>query len=208
MFWGVPAKIPCYISRMAKKAKELDLSDCITFQSLSMRQQRFVLHYLKLGNATKAAIKSGYSKKSAGAISGENLQKPAISAAITEVKRKLFQPLIADAQELREYWTHILRGDIGKIAQWNDGGLSFNSTSENMPQPTRRLIKKITVKEKTSPKGDFTEVQTSVELHDPLKASELLARDLGMLKEKVEHSGPDGGPIPTKLEIEFIDDEN
>jgi hypothetical protein len=55
-----------------------------------------------------------------------------------------------------------------------------------MSKDTRRLIKKISVKEKTSPKGDFTEVQTSVELHDPIKCSELLARDFGMLKDKAD----------------------
>ncbi len=193
-----------------EKRAQFDFSDCPVFQTLSMKQQLFIIEYLKDEdhNASRAALRAKYSKKTASAIAHENLRKPKIIAAMDEIKRIIFQPLIADAQELREYWTHILRGDIGKIAQWNDGGLSFNSTSENMPQPTRRLIKKITVKEKTSQKGDFTEVQTSVELHDPLKASELLARDLGMLKEKVEHSGPEGGPIPTKLEIEFIDDEN
>ena len=64
-----------------------------------------------------------------------------------------------------------------------------------MPRATRRLIKKISVKEKTSPKGDFNEVTTGVELHDPLRASELLAKDLGMLKERHEMTGADGGPI-------------
>ena len=129
-----------------------------------------------------------------------------IQAAIGECLRVINQGDIADAQEIREFWTRTIRGDIGKVCQWNDGGLSFNSTSDGMPVDTRRLIKKISVKEKTSPSGDYTEVQTSVELHDPLKASELLARSLGILKDKFEMTGKDGKDLnPAVLVIDFGD---
>lgn len=49
---------------------------------MTPKQRKFVREYLKDGNATQAAIRAGYSKHSAGAIAGENLQKPAIAAAL------------------------------------------------------------------------------------------------------------------------------
>lgn len=49
---------------------------------LNLRQRKFVAEYLKNPNATKAALKAGYSKKTAHSIGSENLQKPEIAALL------------------------------------------------------------------------------------------------------------------------------
>lgn len=49
---------------------------------MNPRQQRFVEEYLIDLNATQAAIRAGYSKKTAGQIGDENLKKPEIAAAV------------------------------------------------------------------------------------------------------------------------------
>ena len=49
---------------------------------LTPKQQRFVDEYLLDLNATQAAKRAGYSKKTARAIGTENLSKPDISRAI------------------------------------------------------------------------------------------------------------------------------
>lgn len=54
------------------KTKEL------TENKLTIKMQRFVDLYLTSGNATKAAIEAGYSKKTAYSIGSENLKKPEI----------------------------------------------------------------------------------------------------------------------------------
>jgi phage terminase small subunit len=56
--------------------------------ALTSKQQRFVAEYLIDSNATQAAIRSGYSARTAAAIGSENLTKPEIAAAIqaTQVK--------------------------------------------------------------------------------------------------------------------------
>ena len=51
-------------------------------RKLNPKQQRFVEEYLIDLNATQAAIRAGYSPKTATAIASENLSKPSISAAI------------------------------------------------------------------------------------------------------------------------------
>lgn len=51
---------------------------------LRPKQQRFVDEYLIDLNATQAAIRAGYSAKTAGAMGSENLTKPEIAAAIAE----------------------------------------------------------------------------------------------------------------------------
>ena len=51
---------------------------------MNNRQKRFVEEYLVDINATQAAIRAGYSQKSARSIGAENLTKPDISEAISE----------------------------------------------------------------------------------------------------------------------------
>ena len=50
---------------------------------LNSKQQRFVEEYLIDLNATQAAIRAGYSPKTANVIGSENLAKPEISNAIS-----------------------------------------------------------------------------------------------------------------------------
>lgn len=55
--------------------------------ALTARQQAFVAEYLIDLNATKAAERAGYSKKTAGKQGTQLLAKPSISEAIEEAKK-------------------------------------------------------------------------------------------------------------------------
>jgi phage terminase small subunit len=81
------------------------------------KQQRFVEEYLVDFNATQAAIRAGYSKRTAGKIGTENLQKPAIQGAIraaqaqlskkTEVTREMIVAgLLKEAEFYEDGCTH------------------------------------------------------------------------------------------------------
>lgn len=59
-------------------------------ESLNKRQLLFCLEYLKDFNATKAALRSGYSERSAGSIGAENLQKPEIRKEIARLSASHF----------------------------------------------------------------------------------------------------------------------
>jgi hypothetical protein len=52
--------------------------------TLTQKQKLFAEEYIISGNATQAAIKAGYSKKTAYSIGDENLKKPEIRAYISE----------------------------------------------------------------------------------------------------------------------------
>lgn len=56
--------------------------------ALSFKQQMFVEEYLSCFNATQAALRAGYSERSARAIGAENLTKPDIGAVIDERLRE------------------------------------------------------------------------------------------------------------------------
>ncbi len=57
--------------------------------NLTPKQQRFVEEYLIDLNATQAAIRAGYSEKTAKEIGSENLTKPNIAKAIQEAQESL-----------------------------------------------------------------------------------------------------------------------
>ena len=57
-------------------------------KDLTAKQKLFVAEYLIDLNATQAAIRSGYSEKTAQAIGAENLTKPLIASAIQEAMDK------------------------------------------------------------------------------------------------------------------------
>lgn len=92
---------------------------------LTLKQKRFADEYIISANATAAAIKAGYSKKTARSIGQENLTKPDIKAYIDERLEKLESAKIATQEEVLQYLTSIMRGDqqektlisIGELGQ-------------------------------------------------------------------------------------------
>lgn len=51
-------------------------------RELTLKEERFIEEYITDGNATQAALRAGYSRKSASSIGYENLNKPQIAEAI------------------------------------------------------------------------------------------------------------------------------
>lgn len=58
-------------------------------KALTAKQQRFVDEYLVDLNATQAAIRAGYSEKTAQQIGSENLSKPVIAAEVEARQAKV-----------------------------------------------------------------------------------------------------------------------
>ena len=80
-------------------------------KKLTLKQQRFVDEYIISGNATQAAIKAGYSKKTANRIATENLSKPVIKTAIDKRNAEIQSEKTMDMQEVMELLASIARGE-------------------------------------------------------------------------------------------------
>ena len=78
---------------------------------LTPKQQKFCDEYLIDCNATQAAIRAGYSIKTAGVIGDENLKKPKIRAYIDKRMAEKESELIATQDEVLKYLTSVLRGE-------------------------------------------------------------------------------------------------
>lgn len=77
---------------------------------MTPKQKLFCDEYLIDLNATQAAIRSGYSKKTARKIGQENLTKPVIKQYIAQRMAEKESELIADQDEVLKYLTAVMRG--------------------------------------------------------------------------------------------------
>lgn len=75
------------------------------------KQKRFCDEYLIDCNATQAAIRAGYSQKTAKQIGQENLTKLDIKNYIDDRLAEIRAAKTADAKEVIEYLTSVLRGE-------------------------------------------------------------------------------------------------
>nr|DAD73175.1 MAG TPA: Terminase small subunit [Myoviridae sp. ct25F5] len=127
---------------------------------LTAKQQRFCDEYLVDANATAAAIRAGYSAKTAAVIGAENLIKPNIKNYISQRMAEKESQLIADQNEVLKYLTSVMRGE---------------SRSS------------VVVVENT---GDFMsaarEMEKAPDEKERLKAAELLGKRYGLYTDKVD----------------------
>ncbi len=123
------------------------------------KQKRFCEEYLVDCNATQAAIRAGYSKKTARAVGQRLLTNVDIKKYIDQQLQKLKNEKIADAQEVLEYLTAVMRGEQKEqVALFTGEGVQ-----------------------------DL--VQKDVSAKDRLKAAELIGKRYALFTEKVELQG-------------------
>ena len=126
---------------------------------MTPRQRKFCDEYLISGNATDAAIKAGYSPKTAYSMGNENLNKPELKAYIETELEKLHSAKIADAEEVMKYLTSVMRGEH-----------------------TEQVLKLVG-------EGVQTVTDIDVSAKERLKAAELIGKRYGLFTEKVGLEG-------------------
>lgn len=78
---------------------------------MNAKQKRFCDEYLIDCNATQAAIRAGYSKKTANEQAARLLANVSIKSYIDEQLEQMHNKTIADAEEVLEYLTSVMRGE-------------------------------------------------------------------------------------------------
>lgn len=135
---------------------------------LTDKQRAFVTEYVKDFNATQAALRAGYSDRTARSIGCENLTKPNIVEAIDNY----FADKVMSANEVLYHLTEIARGDIGQmITRYGEPDLD---SAEELGKTS--LIQSIKTKTVVSSKDDSETHYTEFKLYDRLRALDLLAR--------------------------------
>lgn len=126
---------------------------------MNAKQKRFCDEYLIDCNATQAAIRAGYSKKTAYSIGVENLKKPELKKYIDEQLERIHNETIADAEEVIKYLTSVMRGEH-----------------------TEQILKLV-----GDGVQDIAEIDVAAK--ERLKAAELIGKRYGIWKDNVDVKG-------------------
>lgn len=157
--------------------------------ALTPKQSRFVDEYLVDLNATQAAVRAGYSAKTAGQIGDENLKKPQIAKALSDRMKHREQRTQVDADYVIKRLQEIDQMDVFDIL--NDD-MSLKPISQ-WPRTWRLSISGIDLSELVM--GGESEQDRTVRLlkkikwPDKVKNLELLGRHFGIFNDKLDVSG-------------------
>lgn len=155
---------------------------------LTAKQRLFADEYIKSGNATQSAIKAGYSPKTVRSIGQENLTKPDIKSYIDAKMAEIESHKIADAKEVLQYYTRVLRAE---------------ETEETLDVVKGGIIeRKPSIKERTAA---ARELMKRYPLNDPVVKAQLdkIRADTRISEAKAELLKNDNGSV---TKIVFTDD--
>lgn len=109
--------------RAAQKDKSAD--ELVDDDGLTTQQRRFVAEYLKDGNATQAAIRAGYSKKSAEQIGYQLLQKTTVAHAVAQQQKASIVRTLGGADEVLEQMWQLATFDANQLSQYRRGACRY-----------------------------------------------------------------------------------
>lgn len=146
--------------------------------ALTKKQKVFADEYLLDTNATQAAIRAGYSEKTAYSQGQRMLKKVEVQSYIDEQLEKVHNEKIADASEVMMYLTSVLRGEsLSEI-------VIVEGTGDGCSE-ARRMMKAPDEKDKT-------------------KAAELLGKRYGIFKDNMNIIGA----IPVVIHDDLDDEDD
>lgn len=178
-----------------KKAVAEAVDQVISNPDLTDKQRLFCVLYVKCFNATKAAIKAGYSKDSAMELGYQLLQKPSVRNEIARLKQNRLNREMLDESDIFQRYMDIAFGDITDYVEFGRekeqvmgafGPVMVPDPETGEKVPLMREVNTIRFKESSEVDGSLiSEIKqgkngASVKLMDRLKALDWLADHMGM----------------------------
>ena len=144
---------------------------------LTPHQSRFISEYLLCMNATRAAIRAGYSPKTARQMGYENLTKPYIKDEI----ERIFMEQKMSPDEIMARLADQARGDMGDLLDESTMTINWRGA---LDAGKTHLVKKI--KQTIITTEDHQTEILELELHDAQKALVSLGRTYALFADKLK----------------------
>lgn len=154
--------------------------------SLTTKQTRFVEEYLLDLNSTQAAIRAGYSAKTANEQGARLLANVSVAAAVKEALSKRAQKSEIKAERVLDELARLAFADMGTYARWGEDGVTLTSTNA-LPDGASCCVKEVS----EGPHG------VRLRLHDKAGALRDLARHLGIVP-----TGGDGPQVNVNVTVD------
>jgi len=149
---------------------------------LTVKQEKFCIYYFDCGNATAAALKAGYSQKTAKSIATENLSKPAIAARLKDLQEKAASAKIMSVTERKERLSEIARARMTDLMECGPDGSRINVGIDGCQSAAIQSIKSST---EYDDDGDHPTIITDIKLHNPIEA----IKELNKMEKVYEEGG-------------------
>lgn len=153
---------------------------------LSPKQERFCEEYMLDLNASEAAVRAGFSRRSRQQLGHLMLQDPRIAERITELKRKASERLEISADNVIQEIASVAFSNIKDFLTSENTIRSIN----DLPRNLTRAVSSVEVTETFISNGKdlppTKEITTKLKLHPKVPAMEQLARHLGLFKKDNE----------------------
>lgn len=147
-------------------------------RELTAKQARFVDEYMLDLNATQAAIRAGYSEKTAQEIGAENLSKPIIAAEIERRRAYRSQKTNIDAAWLLTRLADEAVADIADLYNENGSIKPVHEWPKIWRQGLVAGVKHIEVKDN---EGNATgDVIVDIKISDRIRRLELIGKHIGV----------------------------
>lgn len=153
--------------------------------ALTDRQQRFVEEYLLDLNATRAAIRAGYSAHTAQEQGSRLLSKAMVSEAVARAQAERSARVGLTADRVIEELAALGFAKMGDYAEWVGDHVSLVDSED---VDTRAVAE---VKQTSNQFGN----NVAIKLHDKVATLKLLGQHVGLFPERHEISGPGGADI-------------
>lgn len=160
----------------------------MTTKTLNARQKAFVREYLVDNNAAQAAIRAGYSAKAASQTGSRLMADVKIKAAIDHELSKLASEATDRRERILRELERIAFATPADVAKWGPNGVVLLESDTLTPDQLAAVASVSSRETKDS-------LSYSFKMHDKLGALMALAKLLGLMVDKSEVSGPDGGPL-------------
>ena len=154
--------------------------------TLTPKQARFVAEYLIDLNATQAAVRAGYSPKTANEQGSRLLANASVAAAVQAGTAKQLEKAELTAEMVKARLRLLAFQDIRKLFD-DDGNLK---PIHELDDDAAAMVAGFEVIKKNAAAGDgIIDTVHKVKAVDAVKPLEMLAKHFGLLIERVEHSG-------------------
>ena len=172
---------------------------------LSARQQRFINEYLVDLNASQAAVRAGYSPRTAYSQGQRLLKHVEVADAIARAMRDRAERARLKADDvIAEYRRIAFANILDFIRVQSDGNVIVDLSQLTRDQAA--ALTEISIDDCVEERGPDTRraKRVRIKLADKRAALSDLGRHLGMFRDRVEHTGPDG----SALRIQDLSDES
>jgi phage terminase small subunit len=169
----------------------------------------FCEEYLIDLNGRAAAVRAGYSEKTARVMAQQNLEHPAVVEHLNKLIKQRSERTQITADTVITETARLAFADLRKLFDENGGLLPV----QQWPDDTAAAVASVEIDELFEGFGE-NRIQVGhtkkVKLWDKPRSLEMLGKHLKLWVERMEHTGPNGGPIQHRedgIDLSTLSDE-